>query len=83
MFCTFNSPVGECGHAVADDFLDLLVALLLHVREGRHVHDEPLEEGRDGVGARQQDAVDGALQVEDSSLAEEAEIIDISNLSLR
>ena len=70
-------PVLEVGHAVADDGLDLPVALLLHVRKGRHVHDEPLEEGRDGVRACQEDAVDGALQIEDPRLTKEAGIIQV------
>ena len=65
------------GHAVANDGLHLTVALLLHVWEGCHVHDKPFKEGRDRVCACKQDAVEGALQVEEARLSIEAAIIQI------
>ena len=70
-------PVLKGGHAVANHSLHLTVALLLHVREGCHVHDKPFKEGRDCVCACKQDAIEGALQVEEASLSKEAAIIQI------
>ena len=47
-------PVLESGSAVAYDLLNLPEALFLHVREHRHVEDEPLDEGGHRVRSRQQ-----------------------------
>ena len=75
-------PVLKGGHAVANHSFHLTVALLLHVWEGCHVHDEPFKEGWDCVSACKQDAVEGALQVEEARLSIEAAIIQIWEILL-